>query len=382
MNNFDLGRMINKLIYKQPLINQQNMQGKATGSGFIQNQPQNIISNTTQNLSQNIQQNILAQNTQSSANLQMNTLQSIDRANYAREIMQLPKNMNELVFIIQKGITQAQFNKMYPNQVAAQKNALSQQQAQILAQLQGLSTPNQVQAALQTQMVTQFQASIKNLPLSATGMINLGEIAQLIQVNGKEALTKLITTMTQATKQGIQDLSQIKEMAKLVNASIATAAQNEPTQTLKMLMLLYLPWLPLEEGVGFDLEIETSESDEESDSILTITITTVNYGVVVATLVLESSNSVHVSIECSKEFPKEELMLRIEGEEKNYSMNSVVTFSDKEAKAEENIAKAKINMSQTTEINPYMLLMAHTLIRHVIEIDSNMSIGVTSHVDG
>ncbi len=381
MNNFDLGRMINRLIYKQPLINQQNMQGKATGSGFIQNQPQNQISNTAQNITQNIQQNILAQNTQSSANLQMNTLQSIDRANYAREIMQLPKNMNELIFMIQKGLTQAQFNKMYPNQVAAQKNALSQQQAQILAQLQGLATPNQVQAALQSQMASQFQASIKNLPLSASGMINLGEIAQLIQVNGKEALTKLITSMTQASKQGIQDLSQIKEMAKLVNASIATAAQNEPSQTLKMIMLLYLPWLPLEEGVGFDLDIETSESGEESDSILTITISTVNYGVVAATLILETSNSVHVSIECSKEFPQEELMLRIEGEEKNYSMNSVVTFSDKEAKSEENIAKAKINMSQTTEINPYMLLMAHTIIRHVIEIDSNTSIGVTTHID-
>ena len=381
MNNFDLGRIINKLVYKQPLINQQNMQGKATGSGFIQNQPQNQISNTAQNITQNIQQNILAQNTQSSANLQMNTLQSIDRANYAREIMQLPKNMNELIFMIQKGLTQAQFNKMYPNQVAAQKNALSQQQAQILAQLQGLATPNQVQAALQSQMVSQFQASIKNLPLTANGMINLGEIAQLIQVNGKEALTKLITSMTQASKQGIQDLSQIKEMAKLVNASIATAAQNEPSQTLKMIMLLYLPWLPLEEGVGFDLDIETTDSGEESDSILTITISTVNYGVVVATLVLETSNSVHVSIECSKEFPQEELMLRIEGEEKNYSMNSVVTFADKEAKSEEKIAQAKINMSKTTEINPYMLLMAHTIIRHVIEIDSNMSIGVTSHVD-
>ena len=381
MNNFDLGRMINRLIYKQPLINQQGLQGKPTNGAFLQNQIQNQLSNPTQNLSQNIQQNLLAQNTQSTANLQMNTLQSIDRANYAREIMQLPKNMNELVFIIQKGITQAQFNKMYPNQVAAQKNALSQQQAQILAQLQGLATPTQVQATLQTQMATQFQASIKNLPLSASGMINLGEISQLIQINGKEALTKLITSMTQATKQGIQDLTQIKEMAKLVNASVATAAQNEPTQTLKLLMLLYLPWLPLEEGVGFDLDIEASESGEESDSILTITISTVNYGVVVATLILETSNSVHVSIECAKEFPKEELMLRIEGEEKSYSMNSVVTFSDKEAKSEETVAKAKINMSQTTEINPYMLLMAHTLIRHVIEIDSNMSIGVTSHTD-
>ena len=75
MNNFDLGRMINRLIYKQPLINQQGLQGKPTNGAFLQNQIQNQLSNPTQNLSQNIQQNLLAQNTQSSANLQMNTLQ-------------------------------------------------------------------------------------------------------------------------------------------------------------------------------------------------------------------------------------------------------------------------------------------------------------------
>lgn len=203
----------------------------------------------------------------------------------------------------------------------------------------------------------------------------------MIQVNGKEALTKLITQMTQASKQGISDLSQIKDMARLVNASIAAASQNDSAQTLKTLLLLYLPWLPLDEGVGFDLDIETSESSEESDSILTITITTVNYAVVTAMLVLETHNSVHVSIECSKDFPKDELMIRISGEEKNYFMNSVVTFAEKEAKSEENVAKAKINMSPTTEINPYMLLMAHTIIRHTIKIDNNKSIGITSHID-
>ena len=96
---------------------------------------------------------------------------------------------------------------------------------------------------------------------------------------------------------------------------------------------------------------------------------------------METQNSVHVSIECDKDFPKDELMLRIGNEEKQYSMNSVVTFSEKTSRSEEQTAKAKINMSQTTEINPYMLLMAHTIIRHVIEIDSNKSIGVTSHFD-
>ena len=43
--------------------------------------------------------------------------------------------------------------------------------------------------------------------------------------------------------------------------------------------------------------------------------------------------------------------------------------------------QAKINMSDTNEINPYLLLMAHTIIRHVLEIDKNTSNGVISHTD-
>ena len=373
MNNFDLGRMMAKFANAQMFANR----------SLAKSQPQV----QTNNFAPTLQPNATPQSPQApmptanTAQLQMNTLQSMDRAVYAREVMQLPKNLNELVYILQRGITQAQFNSMFSQHIAAQKNAMSQTQAQILAQLQGLTSPSQVQALLQSQMASQLQGSIKNLALSPNGMINLTQISQMLQANGKEAITKLITAMTQASKQGISDLSQIKDMAKIVNASVAAASQNDSGQALKVLMLLYLPWLPLEEGVGFDLDIETKEDGEDSDSILTITITTVNYGVVMATLILETSNSVHVAIECAKDFPKDELMLRINGDEKQYSMSSVITFSDKEAKSEENIAKAKINMSQTTEINPYMLLMAHTIIRHTIEIDNNKTIGITSHTD-
>lgn len=368
MNNFDLARLLNRFANNRLLVNRSAMNiNKA-----INNQP--FIQSSTPQVTHRI--------AMQSAELQMNTLRSMDRAVYAREIMQLPKNLNELVFILQKGITQAQFNNMYAQQIASQKNSMSQTQAQILAQLQNLNTPNQIQAFIQTQMSGQIPFPIKNLPLTESGMISLTQISEMIQVNGKEALTKLIVSMTQASKQGINDLSQIKDMAKLINASVATAAKNDSAQTMKLLMLFYLPWLPLEDGVGFDLDIETQESGEESDSILTITISTINFGVVQATLILETSNSVHVDIECSKDFPREELMLRINGDEKHYSMQSVVTFKEKVAKSEENIAKAKINMSQTTEINPFMLLMAHTIIRHVIEIDNNKTIGVDSHTDG
>ena len=148
--------------------------------------------------------------------------------------------------------------------------------------------------------------------------------------------------------------------------------------------MFYLPWLPLEDGVGFDLEIQQqSQQHNESDSILIITITTINFGIIKATLILESSNSVQVTIDCTSEFPKKELSLRCENNQKFYSMDSVITLETNSIPQNTSAKKqsASVNTSQTTEINPYLLLMAHTLIKHIIEIDNNKSLGINSHID-
>ncbi len=306
----------------------------------------------------------------SEQNLQINTLQSIDRAIYAKDLMNIPKNLNEFIYMMQRGLTQSQFNQMFSSQLAIQRNSLSQLQAQILAQLQGLDLAN-TREFVSKQLNTQLQSSIKNLELLSNGMINLTQIAQMIQSNGKEALTKIIMTMTQASKMGINDLTQLKDMAKFINASIAIASENEPTKTLKLLLLLYLPWLPLKEGVDFDLDVTQSDSRSESDSILTITITTVHFGTVVATLYLETSNSVQITIECSEKFPKEELNMRLNNDNSHYSMNALTTYQVKNSlNSNQETKQANINMTKTTEINPYLLLMAHSVIKYVIDIDN------------
>ncbi len=321
------------------------------------------------------------QNMPNTQNLQMNTLKSIDRAIYAKDLMGVPKNLNEFVYMIQRGMSNGQFNAMFAQQLASQRNTLSQLQAQILAQLQGMDFSN-VNDIVTKQMNTQLQSSLKNLEILSNGMINLNQISQMIQANGKDALTKIIMTMTEASKMGINDLSQLKDMAKIINASIAVAAENEPTKTMKLLILLYLPWLPLKEGVDFDLEVTQKENSPESDSILTVTITTINYGTVVATLFLETSNSVQVAIQCSEDFPKEELDMRINNDKKHYSVDTLTSYEVKrDFKSKSDKAKASINMSQTSEINPYLLLTAHSIIKHVIDIDNNASIGITSHID-
>ncbi|MBO5385069.1 hypothetical protein J6A64_02025 [bacterium] len=367
--------------FTQNYNNQQALQAKATPNMPAVNTPQIAKAPEVPVQSANIAQNV-SQNLALTQNLQLNTLQSMDRAVYAKEVLGFPKNVNEFIYMLQRGMTQTQFNQMFANQLAAQRNSLSQLQAQILAQLQGLSTST-AKEMVNIQLASQVQGSLKNLEILSGGMINLNQISQLFQVNGKDAITKLIMSMTEASKAGITDLSQMKEMAKLINASISIASENNPQKTLKLLLMLYLPWLPLEDGVGFDLEIQQkSETKEESDSILQITISTINYGVLKATLVLESSNSVQVTIEASEKFPKNELKTRISKEQKFYSMDSVVSFNDNKQKEQtETKQSANVNMSQTTEINPYLLLMAHTLIKHVIEIDNNKTIGITSHTD-
>lgn len=401
--------------------------------------------------------------------LKLNVLQNSDRASYLKEALDLPKNMNEFIYMVQKNLTGRQVQNVLQSngqQTAAQQmhpKTISNIQSQILSQQAYIKEANsakqnilqnrqniinqtnnsqnglpsqtgfaaqtganqarlsgqiiqqdirqnvrqnnienlrkQVQAeltavdseiqnaedAVETAIVKELQTGLKKLDIRAGEMINLGKISQLIQKNGKNAITKIIMSMTEASKSGISDLTQMKETAKFINASIAIAAEENPQKTLKLFMLLYLPWLPLEEGVGFDIEIEEHKngSGEESDSILVITVTTINYGTVKAILILETSNSVQVTIESSEKFPKKELRLRIEKEQTFYSMEAMLNFkTDKNIKQNpEHKQSASVNMSQTTEINPFLLLMAHALIKHIIEIDNNTTLGLTSHED-
>lgn len=376
MAGIDIRRFLNN--FGQNYAQQRTFAAKGTFNA--QSQTSNVAPKVEVSVPKSTPQPVVQ--TQVGETLQLNTLQSMDRAVYARELFQMPRNINEFVYMLQRGLTQGQFNLMYANQLAMQRNSLSQLQAQILAQLQGLNT-TMTKEIVNVQLSSQLQSSLKNLEILSGGMINLADISVLLQKNGKEALTKLIMTMTEASKAGITDLTQMKEMAKLINASISIASENNPQKTLKLLLMLYLPWLPLEDGVGFDLEVETkSGGEEESDSVLTVTVTTKNFGTVIATIFLETSNSVQIAIECNDKFPKEELQLRMDSDKKQYSMDTVTTYNiNKDLKPNTDKASANVNMSQTTEINPYLLLTAHSIIRHVIEIDNNATLGITSHSD-
>lgn len=253
--------------------------------------------------------------------MKMNSLANLERSLYLKDLMNLPKDLEEVLVLIQG------------------KTSTSEEVTKLLA---------------------------KN--------INMSLIAELIQAGSKEAMNKLVMIMANASKQGLTDNSQIKDIIKLINASVSVAGQENSNQVLKSFMLLYLPWLPLQEGVDFELEIGTTETEgEEGENSITIMISTRNYGNIKVTLILLQGHSLSIFVNCSNDFPEEELIKRLKTEGKNHSILTDVSFEQRPASQSaktDATPQAKVSMSTLTEVNPFLLLMANAVIRHTIEIDN------------
>ena len=187
--------------------------------------------------------------------------------------------------------------------------------------------------------------------------------------SGHDARAKLILAMANASKQGI-DHSQIANTMKMISKSIA-AEENNPASILKNIIMLYLPWYPLQDGVGFNLSIDTMDGSSDFSSLLKVFIQTRNYGNVNGSLVLLTGNTVDMNIQCNDNFPQDDLLERMKDVTDNHSIRSNITVEERAQMANEMAnQQAKVNLSSTYELNTFLLLMAHSIIKNTIIIDS------------
>ena len=301
--------------------------------------------------------------------MQMNTFAGTDRSAFVKSLLGLPQNLSQLLLAVQnpnkpilggtlglEGINQELLN----SQKALA--AIFNETAQI--------NPNNPNAAAN---VPAAQAQQDTIALLFSGMISMPDISKLILQNGKQAVANLILAMASASKQGI-DSEQLQSTLGIINSCIAMAESENPAQTLKSLMMLYIPWLPLNEGVGFDLEVSSPDGENESnDSKLTVLIQTKNFGNIKGVFTLTTTNSVDIFIICSESFPKGVLQKYLLEESTAHAMNTNIDIEQVQPKADEanETHETKVNLSATNEMNPYLLLMAHSFIRNTILIDNN-----------
>ena len=251
----------------------------------------------------------------------------------------------------------------------AEVNELEQQQTtQMVKEL--FQLPKDFTEFLQLATKANPQNQIGDLLLA---FLDLIDVQGMLQQNGKNALSKLFQMIAEFNKLGVQMKSQeITELAKLINTAIRQTTSTD-VQTLKTVMLLYLPWLPLTDNEAFKLEITQKKDDDVSDSedSITLLITTVNYYNVQASIAKNGNESVNVNVICSDEFPSSELESGLA--EKSVKFNVPINF---EAKVQENMPKEKneerkmkIFMNTSPGVNPFLLLIANSVLNIVHKID-------------
>lgn len=313
-------QFIQQQIPQQNIIQQQFVQQQTPQQNIIQQQGVNQINSqaeTSHILGKAVQTSRIGVNNNIASRIaSINTKNQ--NINYVKEMMNLPQDMKDVLSLIQK------------------------------------AAPSSVQG--QSAMIS-------------LGNINIKNLTQLIQNGSKSALNQIVDTNI------IQNLSkadkkQIAEAISYLNAS--SSSQESQTQALKNFMLLYLPWLPLEEGTDFELDFTFSEGSEEDDeNILNIVIVTRNFGEIHILIILKAMNNFEIYIQCCKKFPKRKLIKLVGEDENKYTLKTNMVFEEQttfepKTKAQE----AKITLSHVKEISPFLLLIANSLIKYTLLLDS------------
>ncbi len=362
MEGMNIGKILAGLTNPELYIKRLKQDGFAQGqqnfnSAFSQARP---------NLPQNPINQLVLNNM-----LPMNQIAAMDRSIYIKNLLGLPQTLSAMLMSAQ---SKTPINAGPSLIMNVNENMLSNQKA--LAQIFNEAkevTPDKIQNQILQQTIQQVSAQKEAAALIFTGMIHLPAVSEMILKNSKQAVTALIAAMSTASKNGMTG-EQINKTLGVINSCISMAESGNPAQTLKSLMLLYLPWLPLNEEIGFDLEVETNNGENDSnDSKLTVLIQTKNYGNVKGVFTLTTSNSVDIFIVCSEDFPKTLLQKSLKDEGNSHSMTTNIDVEAIEPKKAQKQDKqeAKVNLSATNEMNPYLLLMAHAFIRNTIYLDSN-----------
>ena len=238
MSEINLGQFIKNVFDYSTGKAIQQQPGKIANEKFqhTQNEVMKTIQQTAQNIAQNFVNNQDILNTQ----MMLKELSNIERSLLLKQMFDFPENLTQLM-----------------EQIVAQGKVID----------------------------------AKELATLMTKELDISKLVVLMQTNGKAAMEKLAKMVATMNQSGIYNTQQLKEMSILINACIPTA-DTPQIQVLKNILLMYLPWLPLNESSGFNFGAESEDEGEKKngDDSITIMITTKNYGIVKILLFKENNS--------------------------------------------------------------------------------------------
>ena len=234
--------------------------------------------------------------------------------------------------------------------------------------------PENIAQLLETVVTDGKKVSAQELMALMNKELDLSKLLVLLQTNGKTALEKIAKMIATMNQSGIYNTQQLKEISALINACIP-ANDASQAQILKSFMIMYLPWLPLNESTGFNFGAMADDNGQKSsaEDTITIYITTKNYGIVKIFLYKEN-DGYDMDVNCSADFPKEKFHEAVKSDTKFMLKNPPTYTVRKNIDEEQKKNETDISFSKNSKVTPQLLIIIHAIIKLVTDIDSQGSL--------
>ncbi len=245
------------------------------------------------------------------------------------------------------------------------------QMSEMLKEL--MSFPKNMEDVLSKLMTNISQNSTQTALMLLTSSINLNSLSAMLQTNSKEGIANLYKMLAQFNEIGLKvNDEQISNLSQIISL-VGSSSQNEAS-SIKMLMLMYLPYLPLNNPEAFKLELSTggNEGSLNSDDSVKILIATENYGNIQAEVFKTDKDGIKIELISSQTFPVKEFKILMKEESIKYNININIDTAQKEIfnKEKNKTIKTQVFMNTSPGVNPFLLLISNALIKNIHTIDS------------
>ncbi|EKE03979.1 MAG: hypothetical protein ACD_20C00122G0001 [uncultured bacterium] len=208
--------------------------------------------------------------------------------------------------------------------------------------------------------------------------ILLKDIQNLLDVNSKEVITKLIK-MLQGGAAGFKDTEQINKLINLVT-QLVSSQNTAPQDILTKTVLLYLPWLPLVQQQDIEIRFEERKGgeNEQENIALIMYITTINLGKFKVIIILNKDSSLNIDIESEESENNKVYLERIRNnvnqEMSESKISGKTNIYTQKIRSEKESDKRELSLYPVSNLSPQVMMIAYSIARIIFEIDENMSL--------
>lgn len=261
-----------------------------------------------------------------------------------------------------------------------------QNNAQIMPQID-YSMLNLEIPKMEQEMILKYLQNLLNLPNSIDKFINevknqdskyvkllvenlLGtkELGEFLNVNSKEAILKVLDTISNSLKAGIKDTGDLKQILSILN-SIQNVSKDLNSSSLKELLLLYIPLNNLEFDKRLDLSsLDEDEEDAIKNKTLSILFETVNFSNMLVTLQQDIAG-IYIELYCIDTFPFEKFNKVLKTLSKEASINILIEAKTIKPKENKKSQKNSFNIISEDYVSTDVLILAHIIIKTILTID-------------